>query len=56
MNGKFTVKLDFVLQVFEQTDVTKFEFPLDDIIDSILNVTFLPRALSQNFTVIHSYE
>lgn len=55
LQGKVTIKLDFMAAFLDQADLTSLDVPIDDIVNSLLNVTFLPRALAHNFTVVHSY-
>lgn len=55
LKGKITIKVDFMTQFLDQTDLTSLDIPIDDIVNSLLNVSYFPKALAHNFTVVHSY-
>lgn len=55
LKGKITIKVDFMTEFLDQTDLTSFDIPVDDIVKSLLNVEYFPKALAHNFTVVHSY-
>lgn len=53
--GNITIKLDFMTALLNQSDFTKLDIPIDDIVNSLLNVSFFPKQLAHNFTMVHSY-
>jgi hypothetical protein len=55
LEGNITIKRDFLAATLNQSDLANVNMTIEDAIAAFLNLTFLPRALAHNFTVVHTY-
>jgi hypothetical protein len=56
VDGDVSVNLDRLMEAFDRANLTSFELPIDNLVESILNTSNLPSSIAHNFTVFDSFD